>query len=214
MLSAVFARAMMRRRVRAFGRRVARDRSGVAALEFALIAPLMILLFFGLSELSSAIIASRRASHASSSLGDLTAQCTNINDANLSNIFSGAVDIMTPLPISSAMMNQRVSSVEVVDSSGTTQVQWSKSCTGAPTSTTTCTTSTVLAPYSTNQTVTLPANLVTNQGDSVIMSETTYNFSFPVDLFNNLIKFDDISYFKPRKSALVAYAPSGTSCYS
>ena len=206
MLSPAPARAL---RLKRFGRRAAHDSGGLAAVEFALIAPLMVLLYFGLAELSSAVIASRHTSHASSSLGDLVSQCSNINDTDLTNVFAAATDIMSPLNI--ATMNQRVSSVEVIDGNGTTQVQWSKIPAGQ----------TTLTAYAPNTPVTLPANLVANQGDSVIMTETTYNFSFPVEVLNSLIKFDDLSYFKPRKSSLVTYtgsSPGGTtsqtSCYS
>ena len=180
-------------------------------MEFALIAPLMILLYVGLAQLSSAIIASRHTSHASSSLGDLVSQCANINDSDLGNIFAAASDIMAPL--SPALnLNQRVSSIKVVDNAGTTQAQWSKSCVVG--SSGTCSTSTTLAPYAQNQAVTVPTNLVSNQGDTVIVSETVYTYTFGASSLNNLIKFDDLSYFKPRKSALVNYIASGTSCYS
>ncbi len=205
----------------AFWRCAARDRRGVAALEFALIAPLMILLFVGLAQLSSAIIASRHTSHADSSLGDLVSQCSNISDSDLNNIFSAASDILAPLPISVTVLNQRVSSVMVVDANGTTQAQWSQTCAGAP-GTTTCSASSALPPYAKNQAVTLPANLVSNQGDSVIMSETKYVYNFPIKVMNNLFTFDDLAYFKPRKSTVVTYTGltsnggtgTQTSCYS
>ncbi len=206
--------------LRAFWRRTLRDRQGVAALEFALIAPLMILLFMGLAQLSSAIIASRHTSHATSSLGDLVSQCANVSDSDANNIFAAASDILAPLPVSVTILNQRVSSIMVVDGNGTTQAQWSRTCAGAPTSTT-CSTSSILAPYSKNQAVTLPANLVSNQGDSVVMAETIYTYNFPIQAMNNLFKFDDLAYFKPRKSAVVTYTGTGTggtssqtSCYS
>ena len=211
----------LRRSVSAFCS-AAHDRQGVAAVEFALIAPLMILLYVGLAQLSSAIIASRHTSHASSSLGDLVAQCSNVNDSDLSNIFSAGSDIMAPLPATTAavppstsptpLLSQRVTSVEVIDTNGTTQAQWSKS-TGGQT------------PYAQNAAVTLPANLVSNKGDSVIMAETVYTYTFGnnylSNYLSNVFKFDDISYFKPRKSSLVTYTGTGpggtstqTSCYS
>ena len=185
-------------------RRAADDRRGVAALEFALIAPLMILLYFGLSQLSSAIIASRHANHSTSSLGDLVSQCSNINDADLTNIWTATSDILAPLPITATNFSQRVSSVKVVDANGTTKIDWSRAPTGQSS----------LPQYASGTTITLPNNLVSGQGDSVIMAETTYNFSFPINVLNNLIKFNDVSYFKPRRSTTVSYASGGTSCYS
>ena len=191
-------------------RRAAQDRRGVAALEFAFIAPILILLFFGLTELSSAIIAGRHTNHASSSIGDLVAQCTNINDNDLGNVFNAATDIMAPLPTTS--MNQRVTSVVATDNSGDTQVQWSQTASGNSFSTT----------YATGANITIPANLVSNKGDTVIMSEVAYGFTFPVDILNGFVNFDKVYYFKPRKSSQVVYtgatSKGGTntnvSCYS
>ena len=202
--------------VRAFGRRAAQDRRGVAALEFALIAPLMILLYVGLAQLSSAIIASRHASHAASSLGDLVSQCSSVSDNDLGNIFGAASDILAPLPVTTTVLNQRVSSVVVTSANGaspvTTQVQWSQ----VPTQTGLAAWSTGVAPPTP-----LPTNLVSNQGDSVIVSETIYTFNFPVQAVSNLFRFDNLAYFKPRKSAVVTYTGTGpggtksqTTCYS
>ena len=82
-----------------------------------------------------------------------------------------------------------------------------------------------LTAYAKNAAVTLPANLVSNQGDSVIMAETKYTYTFGntylSKYLSNIFVFDDLSYFKPRKSALVTYTGAGsggsgtqTSCYS
>ncbi len=207
----------LRQDVKAFCRRAARDRKGVAALEFALIAPLMILLFVGLAQLSSAIIASRHTSHATSSLGDLVSQCSNLSDSDLTNIFSAATDIMAPMNVN--ILSSKVTSVEVVDANQTTQAQWSKVQNGSDPGAST------LTAYAKNAAVTLPANLVSNQGDSVIMAETKYTYTFGNTYLNqylsNIFVFDDLSYFKPRKSALVNYTGSGpggsgaqTSCYA
>ena len=208
--------AKLRRAVYALGRRAARDRGGVAALEFALIAPLMILLYVGLAQLSSAIIASRHTSHATSSLGDLVSQCSNINDSDLGNVFSAATDMMAPLTVS--ILSSKVTSVEVIDNNQTTQAQWSQVKNGSDAST-------ALSVYSQNAAVALPANLVSAKGDSVIVAETKYKYNFGssylTNLFSNIFVFDDLAYFKPRKSTLVTYTgtgPGGTSsqasCYS
>ena len=208
-------------RLNVLARRLAADCSGVAAVEFAFIGPLMILLFFGLAQLSQAIIASRHANHAASTLGDLVSQCSNINDSDFSNIFATGGDLMTPMPISASgasILGQRVTSVMVIDNNNTTQVQWSKAA--DPQSLTTA--------YAANQNIVLPANIVTTKNDSVILAETFYKYNFPFTTggllpigqnkislsFGQSINFDDKTYFKPRKSASVTYSSSGTSCYS
>jgi len=56
--------------LKAFGR----DQRGLAAVEFALIAPAMILLYCGLVEVCQAIIASRKTDHVASAVADLVTQ--------------------------------------------------------------------------------------------------------------------------------------------
>ena len=212
--------AAQHRRLCAAWTRAKTDERGVAAIEFAFIGPLMILLFFGLAQLSEAIIASRHSNHAASSLGDLVTQCSNINDSDLSSYFAAGGDLMYPLSTSTAngssttsILGQRVTDV-VVSNSGATQVQWSQASDSAGLTTA----------YAPGANVTLPANIVsTTPGDSVIMAETVYKYTFPftaggllpigtnnVSLsFGQAITFDDKTYFKPRKSATVAYTGTG-----
>ena len=182
------------------------DERGVAAVEFAFIAPLMVLLFFGLAQLSQAIVASRHANHAAAALGDLISQCSSINDADFTGYFAAGADMMYPMSADPSVLAQRVTSI-VVDASGTPKAQWTQAS-DKPNLTT---------PY---QPGTLPANIVsTTPGDSVIMAETVYKYTFPfttggllpigtsnVSLsFGQAITFDDKTYFKPRKSATVTY---------
>ena len=202
-------RLTFNRGLRGAARQAARDQRGVAAVEFALIAPLMILLYFGLSQLSELVIANRHTNHATSTLGDLVSQCSSINDTDTSNIWAATPDIMSPLSVSASNLTQRVTSV-VVNTGGVPQVAWSKVPSGQ----------TSPAAYALGTNITLPANLVNGSGDSVVMAETTYSFSFPVNILSNAVKFSDVTYFKPRKSTVVTYTGSGpggtgsaTSCY-
>ena len=59
-------------------RRLIADRRGVSAVEFALVAPILVLLYFGLVELSQAATADRRLAHATSAVGDLVAQASSV----------------------------------------------------------------------------------------------------------------------------------------
>ena len=216
------------RRLRAFGRRFATERSGVALVEFAFIAPLLILLYFALAQLSEAIVASRHANHSASSLGDLVSQCVNVNDSDLSNMFAAGSDILAPLPVNTTVLGQRITSMEIVDSNSDVQAQWSQASDS----------SSLTHAYPLNQTLpanTLPPNILVNQGDSVIVAETVYKYTFPVSTggvlpmgatnvslsFGQAVNFDNVTYFKPRRSTLVTYTGSGsggsnqqTSCYS
>jgi len=67
------------------------DKSGVAAIEFALIAPIMIGIYFGLAEIASAIGVDRRVSHTANVLGDLATQTTEVVNVQVEEIFSAAL---------------------------------------------------------------------------------------------------------------------------
>src|SRR5205814_5403756 len=77
-------------------RRFTRDLRGAAAVEFALIAPLMLTMFFGTVELASGVAVDRKVTLVSRALSDLVAQATAVNDADLTNVFNAAAAIVTP----------------------------------------------------------------------------------------------------------------------
>lgn len=68
----------------------------VAAVEFAFLAPLMILLYVGTIEISSAVSANRKLSRAASTLGDLLTQVECVSDNTLSDMVQVIDDIMYP----------------------------------------------------------------------------------------------------------------------
>ncbi|MFN5553034.1 MAG: TadE/TadG family type IV pilus assembly protein, partial [Hyphomonadaceae bacterium] len=59
---------------------------GVSAVEFALIAPLMIMMLFGASEVSQAVSVDRKVTLAASTLGDLAAQTDRVSCTDLAQI--------------------------------------------------------------------------------------------------------------------------------
>ncbi len=99
--------------------------AGVAAVEFALILPLMVSLFFGLSEVTLAINMDRKLTLLSRSLADLSSRVSDLPTAELANVFAASSAIMRPYDSSTTQMV--VSSV-VVTQNGSTYtgaVEWS-----------------------------------------------------------------------------------------
>jgi Flp pilus assembly protein TadG len=169
-----------------------KDQRGVSALEFALIMPIIIVLIFGMANISQALMAQRRVNHIASAMGDLTAQNLTMMDSDFTDMFSVAAFMMKPLDQSD--LSIRITSV-IVDGKKIPHVDWSVA---GPT----------LQPGLTHgaQVTTLPAGLISNTGDSVVMAETTYTFDAPVKaLMPNGIKFKEVYYFRPRKSSCVLY---------
>ena len=76
--------------------RFAGDRRGVSAVEFALLAPIMIALYLGLVEISDGIGVDRKVSLTASALANLTAQATAISSTEMSNILDASSAIVAP----------------------------------------------------------------------------------------------------------------------
>ncbi len=66
-------------------RRFRGDRRGVSAVEFALVAPVMIGLYFGVVEVSDGVSASRKVSLAAATVANLSAQVSTISSSDMSN---------------------------------------------------------------------------------------------------------------------------------
>jgi Flp pilus assembly protein TadG len=166
-------------------KRLINDRRGVSAVEFALIAPVMIMLYLGLAEMTMALMADRRAGHVASAVGDLVSQVATTTTGDIADTFAVGEAVMAPFP--SGVLTIRVTSVKA-GADGVPKVIWSQVH---------GTTLPVLAP---NTTVTLPNGLVA-AGESVIMAETRYSYTSPVtqSLPQGMV-FSDTYYLRPRRS--------------
>jgi Flp pilus assembly protein TadG len=79
--------------------RFARAEGGVAAIEMAFIFPVMLLLYFGLVDVTNLLSANRRVTLAASTLGDLVTQSAEtIKKADLTGIYAAVAPIMDPFP--------------------------------------------------------------------------------------------------------------------
>lgn len=170
-------------------RRFRSDVRGVAALEFALIAPVMILLYCGMAELTMGMMAERRASHAAAVVGDLVAQSNQMNATQMSDVFQVGDAILKPFP--AAALKMRVTSIKA-DATAVPKVVWSQGD--------------GMTALTVNATATdAPANLLA-AGDSVIMAEVTYTYDSPLHYaVPNAMTFHQKFFLKPRKSPEVVW---------
>ena len=111
-------------RARSSAGRLCKDISGIAAVEFAVIAPVMLLMFFGTVELTSAIAIKRKVTTMARTASDLTSQSATISNADLTNFFAATNGIMTPYDATPAAT--RVTELYIDPASGVARVQWSQ----------------------------------------------------------------------------------------
>ena len=133
-----------------------RDRRGVGAVEFAIVAPLLIMTYLGAFELSVGFTVAGKTARAASAVADVVAQQSEVNKAFLTNVSNVAKSILQPY--GNANYTLKITGIEV---SGTNEgtVIWSRDQAGA-------------VPYTVNSKVTLPGQFTANKS-FVIRTELT-----------------------------------------
>lgn len=165
-----------------------RSESGVSAIEFALIIPVMLFTFFGVAEISRYILAARKVANVASIAADLVAQDKSIDNGEMANIF-GAIDVVLR-PFNASEAKVRVSSV-VADANGQLKIDWSDARHTSP-----------RAPGS-NAPSTIPAGLI-GPGQGLIMSEVEFTYTSLFGMYTTGgMTVDDTFYLKPRRSSTV-----------
>ncbi|MBO6754895.1 MAG: pilus assembly protein [Roseibium sp.] len=100
-----------------------KNRQGVAAVEFALLLPVLLILVIGMAETTDALNHDRKVSQVASTIADLVAQGQIVSPTELSDYFLGAEAIMEPYPTTT--LDIIVASV-TFDADGDPVVDWSE----------------------------------------------------------------------------------------
>ena len=143
---------------------------GTIAVEFAFVAPIMIGMFFGVTELALALGAKGDVTNLASVGADLVAQESSVTTTDMTNVFSALSAMLFPY----STANAQVTISSVVDNGTTTsgKVTWSCSQGGTP--------------RATNSVSTFPSTaqgvITSGSGGSVIMAEVTYSYSLPFNI--------------------------------
>jgi Flp pilus assembly protein TadG len=164
------------------------DCRGVAATEFAIVVPIMLIAFFGTVEFCSAVAVDRKLGIMARTLSDLTSQNTAVTDAQLTNIFNASTQIMAPYATSP--LQSTISEVYVDPNTLVARVQWSQG----------------LNQRATGSTVAIPTALKVG-GAYMIYSEVKYQYvpSIGYVMAKTGIALSDLSYTRPRQSVCVMY---------
>jgi Flp pilus assembly protein TadG len=187
--------------------RLRTDCRGIAATEFAIIVPLMLVMFFGVIEITSGFAVDRKVTLVARTLSDLTSQgdSTNpslVNDTDLTNFFTASYGLLWPYEVTP--VTATLSGV-YVDTSGTAKVQWSKSAAVAIVSnklTTTLTSST----HKQGDVVTLPTGLAVKD-TYLIWSEVEYDYKPTIGYVMSKagLTLKDQTFTRPRQTKCVTY---------
>lgn len=193
--------------------RIARDQSGLAAVEFALILPVMLILFFGIFETSQALSARADVVNLTSAAADLVAQESAATTDDIGNVYNAASAMLYPFPKTGAQKPTiRITSI-IDDGAGvkdpvtgvtpphsTGNVAWFCTQTGGVTLD--------LPTPSVGGSVALGQPIM-GVGSSVIRVEVGYLYQSPTtQSITGPIAMKNVFYTKPRR-ALQITAPTG-----
>lgn len=185
--------ATIARRLPALLADLRRCRSGIGAVEFALIAPFLFALYLGGTEISMAVTINRKVEHTASTINDLVTQAQSLSQTDLEGIYQIATSLMAPY--SARGLKIRVTSVNI-DSRGVAKVSWSCPTTG-------------MTKLAAGASFTLPTQFSALRDRYILVSETKFPYS-PLTTYGMIgaIEMGGTSYLDPRIGSNVA-SPSG-----
>jgi Flp pilus assembly protein TadG len=162
-------------------RKFSTDADAVAATEFAIVVPFMLLLYVGGVELADGMAINVKVSATAHSVTDMVTQNTSLSTAQMQNILTGATAIIAPYPITgsggSSLLSVTVSEISS-DANGNLTLRWSQSYNGTSFGPGRTNLTNLTVPTSLNGTVG-NANNPNNQNDQVsfIVGEVSYAYT-------------------------------------
>jgi Flp pilus assembly protein TadG len=167
--------------------RFAKERRGIAAVEFAMLLPMMMTLFLGSVEITTGVAIQRKVTLTARAVADLSSQFTAIADSDMTNILNASSDIIAPY--ASAQLASVVSELSI-NAQGQATVVWSDTLNGTA--------------RTVGSTVTIPSNLAI-ANTYLILGEAQYKYSPPYGyVVTGTLTLSDQIYMRPRQANSIA----------
>lgn len=165
-----------------------RDRRGITAVEFALVAPIALLLLFGEYTLCDAYSVKRKLTITAHTMADLVARQSSVSSTMVDSILNASAQIVAPY--STTPLSIVVAEL-TTDSSGNTTVTWSSALNATA--------------LTAGAKITLPTGMAVN-GNTLIWASASYAYTplLGQTVFGNM-KFNSQFYTPPRVSGTVSY---------
>jgi Flp pilus assembly protein TadG len=165
-----------------------KDRRGVSAVEFALIAPILIMTYLALAELTLGMMAGRRTSHLAATIGDLAAQSEALTDANVTDLWAIGSSMLQPFATGSDL-KVRLTCV-TMGADKVARVNWSDGHN--------------IAEYADGSTIATITTDQISEGESVVMTEVEYDYTSPIGEFlPGDTHFKDVFFHHPRNGTAI-----------
>lgn len=172
-------------------RRFRHDRRAAAAAEFAILAPVMIVLFFGGFALCEAVSLSRKVTITTRAMADLTSQYTSMAAGDMSLVMNASTQIIAPFDATPLALRISEITTDVTGLQG--WVTWSSA--------------TNMTPYTQNCRFQLPAGILGLPNTSFIYAESSYAYKLPFSVqLVPTINLADRIFMLPRLSSSISYS--------
>jgi Flp pilus assembly protein TadG len=170
-----------------FLNRFAKATAGLSAIEFAMIAPSMVVTFFGIAEVANYVIAARKVASIASTAADLVSQVTSVDDADMNDVMNSLNVILRPFNPNDAWI--RISEVDA-DDDGALTIGWSDARN--------------ISPHTPGMPFEFPAGIdsgIVPPNQAIIMAEISFRYQTLIGMFlTNGMTVSDTFYLKPRRS--------------
>jgi len=167
--------------------RLRQDRRGIAALEFALVAPFLVILILGIIEVSLRVRAADNFQRYLYQAGDYFSRQDQLFTADIDEMYAAAADIMAPLD-TSGRLDIDVASVGFI-SDGSPELLWRRERGNAP-----------------GDLDLVPMEGMGDPGESVIRVGATFRYTTPLSgiLGGDSMTMTREVYFRPRLTRVIA----------
>ena len=191
------------------------DRTGTAAVEFALLFPIMMTLFIGSYEVENVLLADLKLTAAAETAADLVAQTTTsggslqtgvLQSTDFTNFTSATANVLAPLPTGSGNSLVKIAFASVTYSTGTPVIDWHIEENGATAITT--------ANVPNNESLTNLGNASAGSLDSVIVVQVQYTYTSPISyVLNASYTLSESAFNRPRYVTCVpSYKNTNSQC--
>lgn len=171
------------------------DRRALAALEFALLSPLLVMLFLGTIEVTQLIRVKTRMALAAQAIQNMVAGQSSATQASLDIAYAGGQLVMTPFAGSN--LKASIASVTYSSAGAASTVAW-QTLEGGATSMSTTTACTL-------------ASGLSLDSDSVIIVQATYSYTPILSfLLSSSYTLTQVAYGRPRNATTVTNSSSST----
>jgi Flp pilus assembly protein TadG len=178
-------------------RRFVASRRGVAAIEFAMIAPILAVMFLASFDGGRAIATYMKVRATTFALAAITNQYSTIQSSDMTTIVGAVSKIMAPYPTTTTNPVITISQV-TISGTGKATISWSYSQGGTA--------------RAQGSSITLPATALDVDSTYLVLAEVSYTFTPVFGLFTaGTLTFSDNLYVTPRISNCINYPPESVS---